>query len=85
MKQKIAFAPRQDQPQYETLIVEDDIEEGAVQAEATVVVVQKAELPELIHEETDTGARVTIHLGEHVLTDLRNDRLRLTFFPKMGQ
>jgi hypothetical protein len=59
--QKIAFAPRQDQPQCETLIVEDDIEEGAVHPEATVVVVQKAELPELIHEETDAGARGANH------------------------
>jgi hypothetical protein len=37
MMQKIAFAPSQDQPQYETLIVEDDIEEGAVHMHATVV------------------------------------------------
>ncbi len=43
---------QQAQPQYETLIVEDDIEEGAVHVHATVVF-QEAELPELIHEETD--------------------------------
>jgi hypothetical protein len=42
---------QQDQPQYETLIVEDDIDEGAVHVDATVVV-QEAQLPELIHEET---------------------------------
>jgi hypothetical protein len=33
------------------LLVEDDIEEGAVHVDATVVV-QEAQLPELIHEET---------------------------------
>jgi hypothetical protein len=38
MLQKTAFAPSQDQPQYETLIVEDDIEEGAVDVHATLVV-----------------------------------------------
>ena len=34
------------------LVVEDDIEEGAVHVDATVVVLQEAQLPELIHEET---------------------------------
>jgi hypothetical protein len=52
MRRKIASVPSQDQQQYEALIVEDDIEEGAVRVEATVVF-QEAELPELIHEETD--------------------------------
>ena len=33
------------------LVVEDDIEEGAVHVDATIVV-QEAQLPELIHEET---------------------------------
>ncbi len=33
------------------LVVEDDIEEGAVYVDATIVV-QEAQLPELIHEET---------------------------------
>jgi hypothetical protein len=42
---------KQDQQQYETLIVEDDIEEGAVHVHATVVF-QEAQLSELIHEET---------------------------------
>jgi hypothetical protein len=42
---------QQDQPQYETLVVEDEIEEGTVYVHAPVVV-QEAELPELIHKET---------------------------------
>ena len=33
------------------LVVQDDIEEGAVHVEATVVL-QEAQLPEFIHEET---------------------------------
>ena len=40
------------QPDDGNLVVEDDIEEGTVHMDATVVV-QEAELPELIHEETD--------------------------------
>lgn len=47
------------------------------------VVVQEAELPELIHDEADAGARGANHLGEHVLTDLRNERVHLAFFLEM--
>jgi hypothetical protein len=35
----------------------------------------RAELPELIHEETDRGTRGADHFPERFLTDLRNDRL----------
>ena len=42
---------KQDQQQYETLVVEDDIEEGTVDVDATIVL-QEAQLPELIHEVT---------------------------------
>ena len=66
------------------LVVEDDIEEGTVHVQPTVVI-DEAQFMELIHEETDTGARGADHLGEHFLTDLWNDRLRLTFFPILGQ
>jgi hypothetical protein len=75
--------PKQDQQRYETLIVEDDIEEGAVHVQPAVVV-NKAQSAELIHEETDAGARGADHLGEHFLTDLRDHRLRLAFFPQSG-
>ena len=65
-------------------VVQDDVEEGAVHMEATVVI-QKAKFAELIHEETDAGACGPDHLGERFLTDLRNDRLRLAFFPEVRQ
>ena len=51
----------------------------------SAVVVNEAQLPELIQKETDTGARGADHVGQCFLTDLRNDRLRLAFFPKVGQ
>ncbi len=49
------------------------------------VIVDETQFAEFIHEETDTGARGADHLGERFLTDLRNDRLRFTFLPKVGQ
>ena len=49
-----------------------------------IVVVNEPQFAEPIHEETDAGARGADHLGERFLTDLRNDRLRLAFFPKVG-
>jgi len=39
------------QPEDGALVVEDDIEEGTVHVDTTVVI-QQAQLPELIHEET---------------------------------
>src|SRR5437867_9409892 len=65
------------------LVVEDDIEEGTVHVQPAVVV-DESQFAELIHEETDAGARGADHLGEHFLTHLCNDRLRLALLPKMG-
>jgi len=39
------------QPEDGNLVVQDDIEEGTVHMDTTIVV-QEAQLPELIHEET---------------------------------
>ena len=64
--------------------MEDDIEEGAVHMQLAIVI-DEAQLPELIHKETDTGTRSADHLGERFLTDLRNDRLRLALLPEMRQ
>jgi len=69
------------------LVVENDIEEGAVYVQLLVrpaIVLNEAQFAELIHEETDGGARGADHLGEIFLTHLRHDRLRLAFFPKIG-
>jgi len=63
--------------------VEDDIEEGTVDVQPAVVV-DEPQSVEHILEETDAGPRGADHLGQRFLTDLRNDRLRLAFFPKSG-
>ena len=49
----------------------------------TTVVVNEAQLAELIHEETDARPRGTDHVGQHVLTGLRKDRLRLAWFSEV--
>ena len=67
-----------------SLIVEDDTEEGAVDVNPVSIVVQEAELPELVHEVTHPGAGGANHFGEYFLTDLRDDHLRFPFFPEMG-
>ena len=47
------------------------------------VVFQEAQLPELIHEETDARPRGADHVGQRgLLNDLWKDRLRLACFPK---
>jgi len=69
------------------LVVEHDIEEGAVHLQPIVriaVVFNEAQFPELIHEETDARARGADHLREHFLTHLCHDRFWLAFFAKMG-
>ena len=66
------------------LIVEGDIEEGAVHGQATVVL-NKAQLAELVHEETHARPRSADHLGQRFLADRRQGRLRLALFPNVGQ
>jgi hypothetical protein len=66
------------------LIVEDDVEKGTVRGQAAVVL-DKARLPELVHEETDSGPRGADYLGQRFLADLRKDRLGLVYLPKVGQ
>ena len=48
-------------------------------------VARETKLPELNQKDTGTGARRADHLGQRFLTDLRNDRLRLAFFPTVRQ
>jgi hypothetical protein len=64
--------------------VEDDIEEGAVNLQAAVVF-NEAELPKLVHEETDPGPRRPDHLGQGFLTDPGHDELMLSIFAEAGQ
>ena len=74
----------------ETLVMEHDIQKGAMHMETAIpaqstFVINEPQLAELIHKETDARAGGADHLGQRFLTDLRNDRLRLTFLPKVGQ
>ena len=64
--------------------MEDDIEEGTVHVQPTVVF-QEAKFAKLVHEEIHAGPRGADHLSQHFLTDLRNDRFRLALFPEVRQ
>src|ERR1700675_4191400 len=66
------------------LIVQDDVNERAMNLEGTVVF-DKAETPELVHEEADSRSGSADHLRQHLLTDLRNYRLRRALFPEISQ
>ena len=60
------------------------IEQGTVHAQLTVVL-NKAELPELIEKETDTRPGGADHFGQRFLTDLGNGGLGLFVFAEVGQ
>ena len=65
--------------QLETLVVEHDIEEGAMHVETAIAaqptfVINKPQLAKLIHKETDARAGRADHLGQRFLTDFCNDR-----------
>ena len=62
--------------------MEDDIEEGTVHVQLAVVA-NEARFVELIHEETHAGLCGADHVGQLVLTDLRNGHLRLAFLPQI--
>jgi len=49
------------------------------------VVLNEAQLPKLVHEETHPGPRGPDHFGQGFLTDPRNDRLMLSVFAEAGQ
>ena len=51
----------------------------------SALVVNETQLPELIQKETHASARGADHVGQRILADLRNDRLRFTFFPIVSQ
>jgi hypothetical protein len=59
--------------------VEDDIQEGAMNVQTTVVF-NEAQLPKLVHEETHPGPRRPDHFGQGFLTDPRHDGLMLPVF-----
>jgi hypothetical protein len=47
------------------------------------VVADEARFAELLHEETEAGARGADHVGQLVLTGLGNDHLLLAFLPQI--
>ena len=50
-----------------------------------VVVIDEAELTELVHEEADAGPRGADHFRQHLLTDLGKDRFGLAVLAEVGQ
>ena len=66
------------------LIVQDDVDERAMNFEGAVVF-DEPEAPEFVHEKADSRTSRADHLRQHLLIDLRNYLLGLALFPKIGQ
>jgi len=66
------------------LIVQNHVQQGTVDFYFSVVV-NKAQLPESVHEETDARSRRADHLREGFLADSCQYRLRPTFLAKIRQ
>ena len=67
-----------------TSIVQDDVQERAVNLQA-IVVVNEPQLAELVHEEADPRSGGADHLGQGLLTDLWNYRLGPSFLAEVRQ
>jgi hypothetical protein len=68
------------------LIVQNNAEEATLNCQpAVVAVVDKAQVPELVHEMADPRAGGTHHLCQVVLADSGKNRCGPAFLPKMGQ
>ena len=79
------LVPRIQAEEFEkNLVVEDDIEEGAVHHVQPAVILNETQFAELIQEKAHPGTGGADHVGQRFLTDFRNHRLRLSLFPKMG-
>ena len=56
--------------------MQEDVEERTMNVQAsTPIVIDKAQLPELVHEGIDPRPSGADHLRQDFLTDLRNHRL----------
>jgi hypothetical protein len=68
------------------LFVQDDAEETAMHRQsAAVVVIDKTEPPELIHEVTDPRPGCADHLCQVILADSGKHRFRSAFLAEMGE
>ena len=68
------------------LVVEDHAEEATLNRQpAVAAVIDKAQLPELVHEMTDLQPGYADHLCQVFLTDSRNYSFCPTFLAKMSQ
>ena len=47
------------------------------------IVIDEAKLTELVHEEADARSRGADHFGQHLLTDRRYDRFRLSLLAEI--
>src|SRR5437762_9904183 len=67
------------------LVVQDHGEKAAMHCQAAAVVVDKTELPELIHEMTDSRPSRAHHLCQAFLIDFGNYSFGSGFLAKMSQ
>ena len=65
------------------LVVEDDVEQGFVDADAAVVV-DEAQFAEAVHEEADAGAGGADHFGEGFLGDSGDEGLLDAWLTEVG-
>jgi hypothetical protein len=66
------------------LIVEDDIEQGAVNIEPSVIF-DETEPAKFVHEKADSGSSSADHLRQCLLADFGNYLLRLSLLPEIRQ
>src|ERR1700686_4522002 len=67
-----------------TLVVQDDVQQRAVDLQAAVVV-NKPQFPEPVHKEANPRTGCSDHFRQHLLADLWNYVLGHAFSPKTGE
>ena len=67
------------------LVVQDHVEESAMDRQSGVIVFDKAQIPELIHEMTDPRTGRADHLRQRILIYCGNYGFGSTFLAEMSQ
>jgi len=80
-----AHLPQQHRDTRLRLVVQNHVQQRAVNFQAAAVVVDEPQPPKFIHEKADTGPCRADHLGKRLLADLCDDRLGPRFFAKICQ